>query len=62
MENSPDSVACVVSEIEAKRALTAVLDCIFSSRGLGSQIGKVVEQHPVDEDVARRVSRGSSRE
>ncbi len=39
MENSPDSVACVVSEIEAKRALTTVLDCIVSSRGLRSQIG-----------------------
>jgi hypothetical protein len=43
MENSPDSVACVVSEIEAKRALTAFLDCILSSRGLGSQVGEVFQ-------------------
>jgi len=43
MENRPDSVACVVLEIEAKRALTAVLDRIRSFRGLGSQLGEVVE-------------------
>jgi hypothetical protein len=43
MENSPDSVACVVSEIEARRALTTSLDCILSFRGLGSQVGEVIE-------------------
>jgi hypothetical protein len=52
MENSPDSVACVVLEIEAKRALTAVFDRVLGSRRLGRQVGEVFEQHAVDEDVA----------